>query len=110
MLRDEPDDFRRRSTTREYLQARILQSLQDHGAFSNWAFLGGTALRFLFSLPRYSEDLDFSLTAPGKNARFNDLVRRVQYDLQRETYQVEVIPEELGHLIYTNTHITLLQK
>ncbi len=31
ILRDEPDDFRRRSTAREYLQARILQTLQDHG-------------------------------------------------------------------------------
>ena len=44
MFRDEPDDFRRRSATREYPQAIILQSLQVHGAFSNWAFLGGTAL------------------------------------------------------------------
>ena len=90
MLRDEPDDFRRRSTTREYLQARILQTLQDHGAFANWAFLGGTALRFLFSLPRYSEDLDFSLATPAKGARFSDLIRRAQSDLQQETYEVEV--------------------
>jgi predicted nucleotidyltransferase component of viral defense system len=90
MLRDEPDDFRRLSTTREYLQARILQTLQDHGAFANWAFLGGTALRFLFNLPRYSEDLDFSLTSLGKGARFNDLVRWARDDLQRETYKVDV--------------------
>ena len=90
MLRDEPDDFRRRSTTREYLQARILQMLQDHGAFANWAFLGGTALRFLFNLPRYSENLDFSLTTPEKTARFNELVGLAQTDLQRETYKVEV--------------------
>jgi len=25
------------------------------------AFQGGTALRFLYALPRYSEDLDFTL-------------------------------------------------
>ena len=90
ILRDEPDDLRRRSTAREYLQARILQTLQDHGAFANWAFLGGTALRFLFSLPRYSEDLDFSLTTPGKTARFSELIEWAQADLQRETYKVEV--------------------
>ena len=29
ILRDQPDDFRRRSTVREYLQARILLALQD---------------------------------------------------------------------------------
>ena len=45
---------------REYLQARILEVLQRTGAFQNWAFLGGTAIRFLFKLPRFSEDLDFS--------------------------------------------------
>lgn len=90
LLQNEPDDLRRRSTTREYLQARILQSLQDHGAFSNWAFLGGTALRILFNLPRYSEGLDFSLTAPGNDARFNKMMEWVQADLQRETYPVEI--------------------
>jgi predicted nucleotidyltransferase component of viral defense system len=90
IIRNEPDDFRRRSTTREYLQARILQSLQDHGAFTNWAFLGGTALRFLFALPRYSEDLDFSATTSGKSVRFDELIKGVQNDLRRETYNVKV--------------------
>ncbi|MFW6228360.1 MAG: nucleotidyl transferase AbiEii/AbiGii toxin family protein, partial [Alkalispirochaeta sp.] len=46
---------------REYLQARILEALQRAGAFRYWAFLGGTALRVLFRLPRFSEDLEFSL-------------------------------------------------
>ena len=43
-----------RCLTREYLQARLLQALQDRGVFSSWAFQGGTALRFLYSLPRFS--------------------------------------------------------
>ncbi len=50
----------KKSVVREYLQARVLQSLQDEGMFLEWAFLGGTALRFLYNMPRYSEDLDFS--------------------------------------------------
>jgi len=33
-LREEPDAFRKRSIAREFLQARILLSLQDHGALS----------------------------------------------------------------------------
>ena len=89
-IRDEPDDFRRRSTAREYLQARILLALQDHGAFADWAFVGGTALRFLFRLPRYSEDLDFSLTRPGDPARFEKLMQSVRHDLQAEAYDVEI--------------------
>lgn len=89
-LRGETDAFRRRSLTREFLQARILLSLQDHGAFSNWAFLGGTALRFLYNLPRYSEGLDFSLTTPKTDARFEKLMRAVRSDLQAEAYGVEI--------------------
>ena len=90
LLREESDAFRRRSRAREYLQARILLSLQDHGAFANWAFVGGTALRFLFSLPRYSEDLDFSVTSPGAEARFEERLEAVRSDLLGEAYQVDV--------------------
>ena len=51
----------RNGLAREYLQARVLEALQEAGTFMRWAFVGGTALRFLFSIPRLSEDLDFSL-------------------------------------------------
>ena len=51
----------KKNLAREYLQALILQSLQRAGAMTALAFHGGTALRFLYSLPRYSEDLDFAL-------------------------------------------------
>lgn len=46
---------------REYLQAVALRSLHESEAFKNLAFVGGTALRFIYSLARFSEDLDFSL-------------------------------------------------
>lgn len=46
---------------REYLQAFALRSLHESEAFRCLAFVGGTALRFLYDLPRFSEDLDFSL-------------------------------------------------
>jgi predicted nucleotidyltransferase component of viral defense system len=46
---------------REYLQALTLRSLHESEAFVNLAFVGGTALRFIAALPRFSEDLDFSL-------------------------------------------------
>jgi len=41
-------------TVREYLQARILQSLQRAGAMQTLDFHGGTSLRFLYHIPRYS--------------------------------------------------------
>ncbi|MBK7599828.1 MAG: nucleotidyl transferase AbiEii/AbiGii toxin family protein [Acidobacteria bacterium] len=46
---------------REYLQAHILRSLHECEAFRSVAFVGGTALRFLHGLQRFSEDLDFSV-------------------------------------------------
>lgn len=79
---------------REYLQARILLALQDAGAMIPLAFQGGTALRFLFGLPRFSEHLDFALERPGRSGF--DLVvvgQRVAAQLKREGYQVVTKPK-----------------
>ena len=79
---------------REYLQARILLALQDAGAMIPLAFQGGTALRFLFGLPRFSEDLGFALERPGRSGF--DLVgvgQRVTAQLKREGYQVVTKPK-----------------
>ncbi|MEW5817195.1 MAG: nucleotidyl transferase AbiEii/AbiGii toxin family protein [Spirochaetota bacterium] len=46
---------------REYVQACILRSLHEAEAFQALSFVGGTCLRFIYNLPRFSEDLDFSL-------------------------------------------------
>lgn len=89
LLADEPNTFHRRNMMREFLQARILLALQDSGAFANWAFVGGTALRFLFRLPRYSEDLDFSLSAPGSDSCFEKYISSVRNSLSNETYDVD---------------------
>ena len=88
LIADDDDVLRKRSIVREYLQARILQALQDSGAFSNWAFLGGTALRFLFELPRYSEDLDFSLVGVDVPSEFETHIEHTVRDLNREAYDV----------------------
>lgn len=80
---------------REYLQARVLEALQRAGAFSAWAFLGGTALRFLYRLPRFSEDLDFSRleAAPASEntaAEFEHVTERVRAAFESEAYRVEI--------------------
>lgn len=46
---------------REILQEIVLLGLYEGGFFKHAAFYGGTALRILHGLPRFSEDLDFSL-------------------------------------------------
>jgi hypothetical protein len=78
------------SVAREYLQARILGVLQEHGAFLNWVFLGGTALRFLFRIPRYSEDLDFAVLDRAKPHGFRRIVERIRATFEAEGYRVTV--------------------
>ncbi len=48
------------NTVREYLQNYILFLMQKTGMSGFLYFVGGTALRFLYRVRRYSEDLDFS--------------------------------------------------
>jgi predicted nucleotidyltransferase component of viral defense system len=77
-----------RCLAREYVQARILQSLQDRGAFNTWAFQGGTALWFLYSMPRFSEDLDFALIEPGLPVNFRDNMAIAGRVFEAEDYDV----------------------
>ncbi len=76
----------KRCKVREYLQARILQTLQGVGSFLSWAFLGGTALRFLYSMPRFSEDLDFSLADPSHDGGFAAAVDKIKRIFEAEGY------------------------
>ena len=52
---------------REILQEIVLLGLSRAGFFDHALFYGGTALRILHGLDRFSEDLDFSLIAPDVN-------------------------------------------
>ena len=79
-----------RCLVREYLQARTLEFLQENGAFVNWAFVGGTALRFLYSMSRFSEDLDFSITEPGKKDNFTELMVKTKNRFILEDYEVTI--------------------
>lgn len=51
----------RLNKVREFLQVLCLKIMSDKGFFDRVAFLGGTSLRMLFELRRFSEDLVFSL-------------------------------------------------
>ncbi len=61
---------------REILQQTALLGLERHGFFEKTAFYGGTALRILYGLDRFSEDLDFSLLKPHENFDFAPFFRR----------------------------------
>ena len=82
--------LRGRNIAREYLQARILGAFQRAGAMTSLAFHGGTSLRFLFGLPRYSEDLDFALEGDISRYDLRRHLRAVRAELSTEGYRVEL--------------------
>jgi hypothetical protein len=79
-----------KNAAREYLQARILASLQRSGAMIPLAFHGGTALRFLYAHGRYSEDLDFALEGDPRQYDFRACLHAVRAELITEGYPLEI--------------------
>jgi predicted nucleotidyltransferase component of viral defense system len=102
LLQPDTSPLERRNLTREYLQALILQSLQRSGAMTALAFHGGTALRFLFSLPRYSEDLDFALEINKGSYDFRTYLNTIQKDLEAQGYRIvmKVSDQKTVHSAY----------
>ncbi|MDO8879933.1 MAG: nucleotidyl transferase AbiEii/AbiGii toxin family protein [Coriobacteriia bacterium] len=79
----------RTNIMREYLQARVLEVMQAQDAWTSVAFMGGTALRFLYQIPRFSEDLDFSLENAEAGYDFEGLLEAVRARFLKEEYQCE---------------------
>lgn len=57
---------------KEIAQEVILYALSTTKFFDYVHFCGGTALRIIYGLERFSEDLDFTLNTPDKNFDFDD--------------------------------------
>ena len=76
---------------REYLQAYALRIMQSEGVFRTTAFVGGTALRFLYGLPRFSEDLDFSVEQKQwANGAFAGLMKKMKDEFMLAGYDVSI--------------------
>ncbi|HRY83263.1 MAG TPA: nucleotidyl transferase AbiEii/AbiGii toxin family protein [Candidatus Cloacimonadota bacterium] len=83
-----PNEFRR--VLRDKIQKICLLGLWRSGFFEHAAFYGGTALRMLYGLDRFSEDLDFSLLAPKPEFRLSAYLDSVQRELQAWSIEAEV--------------------
>jgi hypothetical protein len=90
MVHAAPTPIHGRNLAREYLQARILGTLQRAGAMIPLAFHGGTALRFLFASARYSEDLDFALEQARSRYDFRAFLRAIQSTFTAEGYTLDL--------------------
>jgi hypothetical protein len=73
----------------EIMQHYVLASLARAGFFSHAAFHGGTCLRILHAMNRFSEDLDFVLKAPGASFNWGPFLARIQRDCADEGIRVD---------------------
>lgn len=102
---------------KEIVQEIALLGLQRANFFERAAFYGGTALRILYSLPRYSEDLDFTLLKPEANFSLKPYFSAVEKELQSFGFEVTIDSVEKENaaseiesaFIKANTRIHLLK-
>jgi predicted nucleotidyltransferase component of viral defense system len=62
---------------REFWETIILKGLFESLEGKTLIFKGGTALRLVYGSPRFSEDLDFSLTEDRLKGKFQYLIKKI---------------------------------
>lgn len=75
---------------REVMQEVALAGLYRGGFFDKAAFYGGTCLRIFYGLPRFSEDLDFSLLASDADFSLEPYFKAVRDEFSALGIDVEI--------------------
>ncbi|MBU1238066.1 nucleotidyl transferase AbiEii/AbiGii toxin family protein [Myxococcota bacterium] len=78
----------------EITQEVMLYALSMSGFFSVAAFVGGTALRILHGLDRFSEDLDFSLLQPDPAFSLDSFIKNAAVRMETYGYKLEFSASE----------------
>lgn len=79
---------------REVMQEIALAGLYRGGFFDNAAFYGGTCLRIFYGLPRFSEDLDFSLLQADPDFSLEPFFRAIQDEFSAFGFEVTLTAKE----------------
>lgn len=91
--------IKKRAILREYLQTKVLEAVYREKITAGLFFVGGTSLRILRGLDRFSEDLDFDL---GKIslAEVDKLIFSVSTEFKRENINLDLYKNKTGRKIY----------
>jgi len=116
------DNLKRNNGATDRALAETIQSIAMLGIsrtdfFTKAAFYGGTALRMLYGLDRFSEDLDFSLIKTGlENFKFDSYFNAVADELEAFGFNVDInlkvkkiISPIESAFIKANTRVHVLQ-
>ncbi|MFC2157554.1 nucleotidyl transferase AbiEii/AbiGii toxin family protein [Acidobacteriota bacterium] len=79
---------------REYLQNYLLFLMQKTKMSESLFFVGGTALRFLYRIRRYSEDLDFTAGTDWKNTSIHSYTEKLDRELKKAGYDVTIVMKD----------------
>ena len=77
-----------RALIREYLQTKIIYYLYQEKSSNRLSFIGGTSLRLLRDLDRFSEDLDFD-NLGLKFPEIKNIFSKVKNKLEKEGFEIE---------------------
>ncbi len=80
--------WQERNLLLEYLQTQILKELSLSHYNTTISFLGGTCLRFIYQIDRFSEDLDFDLIEKT-NFRIEDLEKELKTKLELKSFSLD---------------------
>ncbi|HEY8269882.1 MAG TPA: nucleotidyl transferase AbiEii/AbiGii toxin family protein [Pseudobdellovibrionaceae bacterium] len=78
-----------RNLIREILQETILCHMKEENLFNDFAFHGGTSLRILHRIDRFSEDLDLSLIEPNSFYAFPEKMSKLEKSLKKAGFTFE---------------------
>lgn len=80
----------RHNALHEVMQQISLAALYRAGFFSNAAFYGGTCLRMFYDLPRFSEDMDFSLLEANDKFSLEPFFESIYNEFKVHGREVEI--------------------
>ena len=78
------------NATHEVMQEITLAGLYRSGFFDKSAFYGGTCLRIFHNLPRFSEDLDFSLLQADENFALENYFEPIITEFKAVGKEIEI--------------------
>lgn len=75
---------------KEIVQEIVLSALSRAEFFKQAAFQGGTCLRIVHGLNRFSEDLDFVLFQPNPNFKWSQFFHEIELEFKGYGFRLEV--------------------
>jgi predicted nucleotidyltransferase component of viral defense system len=104
IIKEELTSEDNKNRVREYLQKYLLYVLYRKKIYKDLIFCGGTALRFLYKIRRFSEDLDFILSFKAKDYNFENILNIIKNEFKLSGYNLEI-----KYKISKNVHSAFLK-